>query len=40
MTIQAKQLHPTFAAELSGVDLKNNLSDEDFKEIKRLLHIL
>lgn len=31
-TISVKPLHPTFAAEVDGVDFKN-LSDEQFKEI-------
>ncbi|KAI1116560.1 alpha-ketoglutarate-dependent 2,4-dichlorophenoxyacetate dioxygenase [Nemania sp. NC0429] len=31
-TIKVKQLHPTFAAEISGVDFEN-LSDEQFSEI-------
>lgn len=31
--ISVKPLHPTFAAEISGVDFKSSLSDEVFQEI-------
>lgn len=31
-TITVKEVHPTFAAEIEGVDWKN-LSDEQFNEI-------
>lgn len=31
-TIRVKQLHPTFAAEISGVDFEN-LSEEQFSDI-------
>jgi len=31
-TIQVKKLHPTFAAEVSGVDFEN-VSEEQFSEI-------
>lgn len=31
-TIEVKELHPTFAAEVSGVDFEH-VSEEQFKEI-------
>jgi hypothetical protein len=35
-TIEVKQLHPTFGAEVSGADFKN-MSDEQLEEIKRAM---
>lgn len=35
-TITVKQLHPTFGAEIQGVDF-DNLSDEQFDEVKAAL---
>jgi alpha-ketoglutarate-dependent 2,4-dichlorophenoxyacetate dioxygenase len=35
-TITVKPLHPTFAAEIAGVDF-SNLSDETFSEIRAAL---
>jgi len=32
--IKVKELHPTFAAEISGVDFSNPLKDEVFEEIQ------
>lgn len=31
--ISVKPLHPTFAAEISGIDFKSPLSDDTFKEV-------
>ena len=33
--ISVKKLHPTFAAEISGVDFSSPLSDEVFQEISQ-----
>lgn len=35
-TITVKELHPTFGAEIQGVDF-DNLSDEQFDEVKAAL---
>lgn len=35
-TITVKQLHPTFGAEIQGVDF-DNVSDEQFDEVKAAL---
>ena len=34
MSVKITRKHPTFFAEVSGVDLRNSLSDEEWKEIK------
>lgn len=32
-TLQIKKLHPTFAAEIEGVDFSKPISDDVFREI-------
>ena len=34
----AKQVHPTFACEIDGLDLSQPISDNNFKELKTCLH--
>jgi len=37
-TLNIKQLHPTFACEVEGLDLSKPVSDETFEELKDALH--
>ena len=35
--ITIKELHPTFAAEVHGVDFSNDISSDDFDEVYRAI---
>ncbi len=37
VAITATPLHPTFAAEIKGVDFSKELSDDDFNEIYKAI---